>query len=73
MVYFPVFVEGALLSMGNMHFLQGDGKVSFCGAIEMAGFLELKCSVIKDGMKLLPVVGPSPLSINPIFESVLFG
>jgi len=67
-VYFPVFVPGANLSMGDMHFSQGDGEVSFCGAIEMSGFLELKCSVIKDGMKLLPVVGPSPLSVNPIFE-----
>ena len=34
----------------------------------MSGFLELKCSVIKGGMKMLPVVGPSPLSVNPIFE-----
>jgi formamidase len=41
-VYFPVFVEGANLSMGDMHFSQGDGEVSFCGAIEMTGFLELK-------------------------------
>jgi len=67
-VYFPVFVPGANLSMGDMHFSQGDGEVSFCGAIEMSGYLELKCSVIKGGMKLLPVVGPSPLSVNPIFE-----
>lgn len=29
--------------MGDMHFSQGDGEVSFCGAIEMSGFLELKC------------------------------
>jgi formamidase len=67
-VYFPVFVPGALLSMGDMHFSQGDGEVSFCGAIEMSGFLDLKCSVIKGGMDILPVVGPSPLSVNPIFE-----
>ena len=26
-VYFPVFVEGANLSMGDMHFSQGDGEV----------------------------------------------
>jgi formamidase len=51
-----------------MHFSQGDGEVSFCGAIEMSGFLELRCSVIKNGMKLLPVVGPSRLSVNPMFE-----
>merc|ERR1712151_965397 len=67
-VYFPVFVSGANLSMGDMHFSQGDGEVSFCGAIEMSGFLDLKCTVIKGGMKCLPVVGPSPLCVNPIFE-----
>ncbi len=31
-VYLPVFVEGGKLSMGDMHFSQGDGEVSFCGA-----------------------------------------
>jgi len=67
-VYFPVFVPGANLSMGDMHFSQGDGEVSFCGAIEMSGFLEIRTTVIKGGMKLLPVVGPSPLCVNPIFE-----
>lgn len=36
-IYFPVFVEGANLSLGDMHFSQGDGEVSFCGAIEMSG------------------------------------
>lgn len=41
-VYFPVFVEGANLSMGDMHFSQGDGEVSFCGTIEMSRFLQLK-------------------------------
>lgn len=41
-VYLPVFVEGANLSMGDMHFSQGDGEVSFCGAIEMSGWLELR-------------------------------
>lgn len=55
-------------SMGDMHFSQGDGEVSFCGAIEMAGYLDLKCTVIKGGMKILPAVGPSPLNVNPIFE-----
>ena len=33
--YFPVFVEGANLSVGDLHFSQGDGEMSFCGAIEM--------------------------------------
>lgn len=61
-------MEGAKLSMGDMHFSQGDGEVSFCGAIEMSGFLDLRCSVIKGGMKMLPAVGPSKLNVNPIFE-----
>lgn len=59
--YFPFFVDGANLSTGGMHLSQGDGEGSFCGAIEMSGFL--------DRMKMLPVVGPSPLSVNPIFEN----
>merc|ERR1712048_1373041 len=53
---------------GDTHFSQGDGEVSFCGAIEMSGFAEMKCTLIKGGMKMLPVVGPSPLCVNPIFE-----
>merc|ERR1712072_855388 len=60
--------KGANLSMGDIHFSQGDGEVSFCGAIEMSGFAEMKCTLIKGGMKMLPVVGPSPLCVNPIFE-----
>lgn len=68
-IYFPVFVEGANLSMGDMHFSQGDGEVSFCGAIEMAGFLELKCDIIRGGMKqYLTPCGPTPLHVHPIFE-----
>uniref|UniRef100_A0A453FKW6 Formamidase n=1 Tax=Aegilops tauschii subsp. strangulata TaxID=200361 RepID=A0A453FKW6_AEGTS len=68
-VYLPVFVEGANLSTGDMHFSQGDGEVSFCGAIEMSGFLELKCEIIRGGMKeYLTPVGPTALHVNPIFE-----
>lgn len=68
-IYLPVFVEGANLSTGDMHFSQGDGEVSFCGAIEMSGFLELKCDIIRGGMqKYLTPMGPTPLHVNPIFE-----
>lgn len=68
-IYFPVFVEGANLSMGDMHFSQGDGEVSFCGAIEMAGFLEIKCDLIRGGVKkYLTPCGPTPLHVHPIFE-----
>uniref|UniRef100_A0A6N2LPB6 Formamidase n=1 Tax=Salix viminalis TaxID=40686 RepID=A0A6N2LPB6_SALVM len=68
-VYLPVFIEGANLSTGDMHFSQGDGEIAFCGAIEMSGFLELKCEIIKGGMKeYLTPMGPTPLHVNPIFE-----
>lgn len=34
-IYLPVFVKGANLTVGDLHFSQGDGELSFCGAIEM--------------------------------------
>ncbi|GKU94871.1 hypothetical protein SLEP1_g8302 [Rubroshorea leprosula] len=68
-IYLPVFVEGANFSTGDMHFSQGDGEIAFCGAIEMSGFLELKCEIIRGGMKeYLTPMGPTPLHVNPIFE-----
>ncbi|KAH9712274.1 Acetamidase/Formamidase family protein [Citrus sinensis] len=68
-IYLPVFVDGANLSTGDMHFSQGDGEVTFCGAIEMSGFLDLKCKIIRGGMKeYLTPMGPTPLHVNPIFE-----
>ena len=33
--YLPVHVAKALFSVGDLHFSQGDGEISFCGAIEM--------------------------------------
>ncbi|EEC71535.1 hypothetical protein OsI_03855 [Oryza sativa Indica Group] len=46
-VYLPVFVDGANLSTVTCIFPRDDGEVSFCGAIEMSGFLELKCEIIR--------------------------
>ena len=43
-----------------MHFSQGDGEVSFCGAIEMSGFIELRCTVTNTN----PHPNPNPNS-NP--------
>jgi formamidase len=31
-VFYPVFVDGANLSVGDLHFSQGDGEITFCGA-----------------------------------------
>ena len=64
-VYFPVYVKGGGLSMGDLHFSQGDGEITFCGAIEMAGWIELHVEVIKGGMQKYgvtnPIFKPSPL------------
>lgn len=49
-VFYPVFVPGAKLSFGDLHFSQGDGEITFCGAIEMGGFMDLRVDLIKGGM-----------------------
>jgi len=77
-VYFPVYVKGAGLSMGDIHFSQGDGEITFCGAIEMAGYLDLRVNLIKGGMAMYgiqnPIFKPSPLeprySNYLIFEGI---
>jgi formamidase len=65
-VYFPVYVKGGGLSMGDLHFSQGDGEITFCGAIEMAGYLDIRVNIIKNGVEKYavrnPLFLPSPLS-----------
>ncbi|TCK04846.1 formamidase [Marinobacterium mangrovicola] len=64
-VYFPVYVDGAGLSVGDLHFSQGDGEITFCGAIEMAGWIHMRVNLIKDGMSKYaiknPIFKPSPM------------
>ena len=49
-IFYPVFVEGGNLSVGDLHFSQGDGEITFCGAIEMGGFIDLRVDILKNGM-----------------------
>ncbi|WP_338749290.1 formamidase [Bacillus sp. FJAT-52991] len=68
-IFFPVFVDGAKLSVGDLHFSQGDGEITFCGGIEMAGWIDLKVDVIKGGMEKYnitenPVFKPGPVEPN---------
>jgi formamidase len=55
------------------HFSQGDGEITFCGAIEMPGWAHLKVNLIKDGMSKYgirnPVFKPSP--ITPTYNDYL--
>lgn len=68
-VYLPVHVPGAKFSVGDLHFSQGDGEISFCGAIEMAGCITLKFSVMKGGVKKLDMKSPIyiPGAVEPNF------
>jgi formamidase len=60
-VFYPVYVEGAKLSGGDLHFSQGDGEITFCGAIEMGGYIDFHVDLIKGGMETYGV------TTNPIF------
>ena len=46
-LYLPVAVPGALLSMGDLHALMGDGEVFGCG-LEIAGTVTVRGSVLKE-------------------------
>lgn len=72
-IYFPVYVEGAKLSMGDIHFSQGDGEISFCGAIEMAGYMDLHVDIIQGGMAKYNVRNPifKPGPVEPHYAEYL--
>ena len=72
-IFFPVYVKGGGLSMGDIHFSQGDGEITFCGAIEMAGFLDVRVSIIKGGMKMYGVKNPifQPSPVEPKYSRFL--
>ncbi len=61
-LFLPVYVDGANLSLGDLHFSQGDGEMTFCGAIEMAGWIHLGVDLIPGGMKKYGM-------LNPIFQT----
>ncbi len=46
-LYLPVNAEGALLAMGDLHALMGDGEVEVCG-VEIAGAVTVRLTVLKD-------------------------
>lgn len=72
-IYFPVYLEGAKLSMGDIHFSQGDGEISFCGAIEMAGYLDLHVDLIKGGVEKYGMINPifKPGPVEPRYSEYL--
>ncbi|WP_355660039.1 formamidase [Halomonas salifodinae] len=72
-VFFPVYVKEGGLSVGDLHFSQGDGEITFCGAIEMAGWIHLRVKLIKDGMRRYAVKNPifQPSVMQPKYQNHL--
>jgi formamidase len=72
-LYLPVYVDGANLSVGDLHFSQGDGEITFCGAIEMAGFVDLHVELIKGGVAKYGLINPlfKPSPVEPHFGDYL--
>jgi len=72
-VYFPVYVKGGGLSMGDIHWSQGDGEITFCGAIEMAGWIDIGVDLIKGGVEKYGITNPifRPSPIEPRFSEYL--
>jgi len=54
-VYLPVFVDGALLSMGDLHAMMGDGEICTTG-VECNGTVELEVGVLKGVSLPTPIV-----------------
>lgn len=77
-VYLPVYVKDAGLAVGDLHFSQGDGEITFCGAIEMPGWIKLNVKIIKDGCRKYGVkqsmFRPGPVDPNysefMVFEGI---
>ena len=57
-LYLPVNVPGALLSMGDIHAVMGDGETAICG-LEINGTVTVRVSVIK-----APHIIPTPFLVT---------
>ena len=64
-LYLPVNVPGALLAMGDLHALMGDGELEVCG-VEIAGAVTVKVSVLKD------CALPTPFLVNDEAAMAIF-
>jgi formamidase len=74
-VFLPVFISGANISVGDLQFSQGDGKITGFGGIKMAGWIDLCAELIPGGMEKLRIHEPvyQPGSAAPSFcDSVTF-
>lgn len=73
-IFYPVYVEGANFSVGDLHFSQGDGEITFCGGIEMGGFIDFHVDIIKGGMETYGVAENAifmPGRVDPTYSEWL--
>ena len=54
-VYLPVFTDGALLALGDLHALMGDGEVLVCG-VEVPGRVTVRLGLVKGWRTPCPIV-----------------
>lgn len=54
-LYLPVFTQGALLAIGDLHALMGDGEISECG-LEIEGIVTVKVSVLPKTSRKAPAL-----------------
>lgn len=54
-LYLPVLTEGALLAIGDLHALMGDGEVSECG-LEIEGKATVKVTILPKTGRTVPAV-----------------
>lgn len=54
-VYLPVFTDGALLALGDLHALMGDGEVLVCG-VEVPGRVTVNLGLVKGWRAPCPIV-----------------
>ena len=67
-VRWQAVVKGGGLVTGDFHFSQGDGEITFCGAIEMGGWIDLGVDLIKRGCEMYGITQamfqPGPVEPN---------
>lgn len=72
-IWLPVYVPGANLSFGDIHFSQGDGEIAFCGGIEMSGIITCKVRLLKGGVSRYAMKNPFfvPGPVEPRYNKYL--
>jgi len=64
-IWLPVYVPGANVSFGDIHFSEGDGEIALCGAVETGGIVTARINLVKGGVAKFamnnPIFVPGPV------------